>query len=319
MKFKREYLFLAVIIVALVVYLIFKNTDRTHYSLPELPGVNQSEITRIAIQRGDSIVTLERRDERWLIQPQGYPADKGKVDKILEAAAGLSLSTLVSESKSYTQYELTDETRIGIEAFRDDVSVRKFDIGKVASTYRHTFVRLEGDHRVYQARDDIRRPFDYTIDKLRDNVAMKYDRDSVTGITVTGTEGSLTLTKNDTAMPVTPPIGADSIQSEPPPKWQAADGRAADEQTVDRIVISLSNLTCDGYIIGKTKEDFSEPIYTVTVGVAEPAILSIFEKGEDDKYPAVSNQNDYPFWLPEWRVKQIMKEPAEIMGEKPEK
>lgn len=318
MKVKREFVFLAVIIVALAIYLVFKNSDRTHYKLPEMPAAERSEITKLLIERGDSVVTLERRDDTWLIQPQGYPADQKAVDKMLDAVAELALTTLVSESKNFTQYELTDEQMIGIEAYLGEAPARRLDIGKVASTYRHTFVRLEGDHRVYQALGDIRKPFDITVDRLRDKVTMKYDREDVTGLTVTGPEGTLIFSKNDVAPPATPPVGGDSVQAEPPPKWQAGDGRAADEQTVDRIVISLSNLTCDGYIEGMRKEDYTEPIYSVTVDASGSATLSIFEKNENNKYPAVSSQNDYPFWLPEWRVNQVMKKPAELFGEKEE-
>ena len=318
MKVKREFVFLAVIIVVLAIYLVFKNSDRTHYKLPEIPEVERSEFTKLVVARGDSVVMLERRDDTWLIRPQGYPADQKAVDKMLDAVAGLALTTLVSESKNFTQYELTDEQKIGMAAFMGETPARQLDIGKVASTYRHTFVRLEGDHRVYQAVGDIRKPFDITVGMLRDKITMKYDREVVTGLTVTGPGGTLVFSKNDTAPPVTPPVGGDSVQAEPPPKWQAGDGRAADEQTVDRIVISLSNLTCDGYIEGKTKEDYTEPIYTVTVEASGSATLSIFEKQENGKYPAVSSQNDYPFWLPEWRVNQVMKKPAELFGEKEE-
>ena len=48
-------------------------------------------------------------------------------------------------------------------------------------------------------------------------------------------------------------------------------------------------------------------------------ILSIYAI-EDEKYPAFSSQNGYPFYLPKGRAEQIMKAPSEIIkGETSEK
>ncbi|MCK4235887.1 MAG: DUF4340 domain-containing protein, partial [Candidatus Krumholzibacteria bacterium] len=189
---------------------------------------------------------------------------------------------------------------------------------KTAST-RHTFVRLDDDHRVYQARGDIRRPFDLEVDKLRDKSVVKFDRETVTGITVASGEGSLLLNKTDASAVVTPPEPEDTVQTGPPPQWRTEDGRAGDEKVIDRIISTLAGLKCDGYIGGRTKDDFADPVCIITVECSERVSLSIFEKRDDNKHPAVSSQNDYPFLLPEWRVKQIMKKPEELVVKDPGK
>ena len=45
MKIKKEYIILALIIIALSVYLVMRRGDRTLYELPDLPQVSQKEIT----------------------------------------------------------------------------------------------------------------------------------------------------------------------------------------------------------------------------------------------------------------------------------
>lgn len=42
--------------------------------------------------------------------------------------------------------------------------------------------------------------------------------------------------------------------------------------------------------------------------------LSMYDTGEDAKYPAVSLESDWPFYLGEWIVKQIMKRPEELLA-----
>jgi hypothetical protein len=51
MKVKKEYLILILIIAALSIYLLIRNSDRTLYQLPELDGLKQSDISKIEISK----------------------------------------------------------------------------------------------------------------------------------------------------------------------------------------------------------------------------------------------------------------------------
>lgn len=316
MRIKKEYIFLIIVIVALSLYLIFRNQDRTHYTLPEQKSIEQTAITKIVISRADSSIILERHDDRWLIDPMGYPTDQTKVDKMLETLSNFSLTTLVSESKNYDPYDLTDEKKIGIEVYGGDAMLTTFDIGKTASTFRHTYVRVGDDPKVYQARENIQRVFDHQIDRLRDKTAVNIDRELVTEITVVDSVGTLTIRKNIEPPLPDPTAAEDTIAVEPPPPWQTEDGREANEKTINQILTRMAKLNCDSYIEGKTKDDFTEPIYSITVKADETVTLSIYAKKEEDrKYPALSSKNDYPFLLPEWAVKQIIKKRDELVVE----
>jgi len=46
MKIKKEYIILAVIIAALLLYLSQRRTDRTLYQLPDMPEISNSDITK---------------------------------------------------------------------------------------------------------------------------------------------------------------------------------------------------------------------------------------------------------------------------------
>lgn len=311
---KKEYIILAVVIVVLALVLMLRNRDKTHYTLPKLEPVEKNEVTRIVISRADSALTLARHDDAWKIEPYGYPVDRTYIDKMLDALSGFELATLVSEAKNYVPYELDDEKRIGIEAFTGETQVMRFDIGKPASTYRHTFVRLADDPNVYQARSNLRSVFDKDIKQLRDKVVLTVEKEYISDVTFAGEAGSLSLRYFAPGSEAVPPVGTDSLVPEPLSPWRTADGEEADENTISRVIDRLVSLKCDSYIYGKTKDDFTDPILTVTIEGSESAVLSVFAKRDDNKYPALSSECDYPFLLAEWVVKQINKTPDELMG-----
>ena len=84
MKIKKEYIILAVIIVALSVYLVMRRGDRTLYELPQMPQISQNEITRLEITKGKTLIGLNKKDNSWYIAPKEYPADAGKVKNMLD-------------------------------------------------------------------------------------------------------------------------------------------------------------------------------------------------------------------------------------------
>ena len=315
MKLKKEYIALVVIILALVLYILLKNTDRTHYDLPEFSQIEKADITKIAVTRTSGDMTLQRTGEKWTIEPQGYPADQTQIDKMLDVAGDLLLTSLVSESSNYTQYELSDDKKIKLEIYTADELVRQFDIGKTASTSRHTFVRLVDDHRVYQARNNLRQPFEKEVNGLRDKIVSAFDKEFAAAVTITDSSGTLEISKREIPPLPVPGDTTASAVLEPAPLWQTADGRAADDKVLDGIIAALSNLKCDSYLEGRSKGEFNSPIFSIKVDGSKPVTLDVFEKKADNKYPAVTSQNDYPFLLAEWTVKRLMKKPGEILKE----
>jgi hypothetical protein len=313
MKLKKEYLILVAVLVALILYISLKNTDRTHYDLPEFSKIDKADITKLVVNRSEGPLTLQRSGEKWTIEPQGYPADQTQVDQMLNAAGDLTLTSLVSESRNYSQYELSDKKKIKIEVYTTGGLARQFDIGKTASTYRHTFVRLPDDPRVYQARDNLRQPFEAEVERLRDKVVSAFDKDLATAVTIADSSGTLQISKREVPPVPMPGKSTDSVATETGPIWQTADGRAADDKTMDNIIATLSNLRCNSYLEGKSKSDYSAPIFSISVESDKPVSLEVYRKQEDNLYPAVSSQNDYPFLLAEWTVKRLMKKPDEIL------
>lgn len=313
MRMKKEYIGLAVVIVALCLVLILKKGDRTHYRLPELAPVSAKQITKLIVAGADSALTIERQGDLWRIAPYGFPADTSQVNRMINAVAGFTITELVSEAGNYVPYELDEGKRIAVEAFEGDRSLLKFSIGKPAPTYSHTFVLLENDPRIYQARENLRSELGKDMEQLRDKVVLTVPKDGIDGVTLVSKGDSLTLQQVSGGSGAVPPAPADTGIVAPGPLWLTADGKAVDERAIEGILDRLVSLRCDGFIKGRVKGDFKDPVFTIRVDGAESAFLSVYDKGEDAKYPAVSSESEYPFYLGEWTIKQIMKKPDELL------
>ena len=323
MKVKKEYIFLIIIIVALSAYVIMRNGDKTHYRLPILPEIAGKDISKIEISKKGGTLILQRKDEDWYMQPEGYRADKDKAKKIEETIGKLKLTTLVSESKNYRRYELDEEKKIKVKAWKGDTLIRNFEVGKAASSYRHTFVKIADNKNVYHALENFRSKLEHTAEDLRDKTVLSFEKNEIHEIQIKKGEKAFVLTKK--VVPVQVNVGADSeTKSSPPPQgetlWTGEDEKTFDDSKINRLLSTLSNLRCKNYLNNNKKTDFKAPIFTITLKGAGQYTLSIYPKKNKDvkEFPAVSSENDTPFLLPEWQADNIMKDQDEFV-KKPQK
>jgi hypothetical protein len=317
MKIKKEYLILGLIIVALSVYLFQRSGDRTRYSLPEVPALTAPEITKIEIARAGQSVVLTRKDERWVIEPQGVAAAPKSVQEMLEALTGLTLTAMVAESQNYSLYELDDEHKTHVRAWQDGRLRRELDIGKTAPSFRHTFVRLAGDDRVYHARDNFRSRFAGGPEDLRDKTVLSFKRPDITAVRIASGTAEATFTRDKAADPGAPAPDEAGL-------WKGPAGAVVNAARLNALLAALSDLTCERFISDRGKDSFGRPVFSITLTGDREHSLSIFAPSGPDSgdHPAVSSASDSPFVLSEGQAKTIMQDPGELLetgGEKEEK
>jgi len=318
MKMKKEYIILILIISALSAYLFMRSFDRTLYQLPEIPSLDPGKITKIEISKNSDSIVLKKKDTQWRIDPPGYLADAARVKDMLNVLETLSLTALISEAKDYSRYDLDAEKRISVKAWLGDTLQRNFDIGKTAPSFRHTFVRLEGDSRVFHASGNFRSKFDLTTDSLRDKNVLSFKPAEIQEVQITGDQASVKLIRSEAPAGPTAPQ-QEKADTAPPAalkfEWQSSDGKKGNDQNINRLLTTLGSLRCEQYINDRDKDSFSAPIYTVKLKGVQDYRLDIFAKlKQDDKnHPAVSSANDYPFFLSDSQAQQIIKDPSDFM------
>ncbi|MBN2062919.1 MAG: DUF4340 domain-containing protein [Deltaproteobacteria bacterium] len=315
MRIKKEIIILIVIIIALSIYLTLRSRDLTRYDLPKIPEVPSKEISKIEVIRKASSFILEKKGDEWVIPPKAYPADMIIVNNMLEALEELTITTLVSESKSFDRYGLDEDNRVSVKAWSDGSLKYDFDIGKEGPSSRLTYIKLAGDHRVFHAREDFRWKFDQKIDKLRDPEVLSFDQEKINRIEITQKGKTLVLSREQGAAPET--SGEKGIEdkkgTEDKVIWVGENGQEANQETIMDILRRLSSLSCDRYIEDRDKDDFTDPIIFFRLTGDREYTLSIFEKtGKDiEMFPAISSGNKYSFMLSDENVEKLTKDPFE--------
>ncbi len=307
MKGKKEIYIHFFVMAVLVFYIKYEKGDKITYKLPDIDTVETEDVTKLTISRNNSETLFLKEDNKWFISPQKYPADPSAMDKMLGHISGLTLTALASESRSYAMYELGDDKKVEVKAYKGDTILRAISIGKPASSHKHTFIMLDNDHRVYHADGNIRTDFSRTVPELRDKKVMAVQDDI---IEMRFQMGDKELTVVKATAPVSVDVNAKKAVEEPVndgPKWTTSDNRRVKDGDVDSIIGSLTDYRCDEFIEGKTKDDFTSPVYTATFKGVKEYSISFYEK-QDEKYPAVTTESEYPFLVSEWKAKKIMKE-----------
>ena len=322
MKLKKEYFILAAILVALILYLALHRSNRTHYQLPELSEVSGKHISKLEITTAGNSIIFNKKDDKWYIEPKGYRADSTKVENMLKVIEKLKLTALVSESKNYIRYDLSNDKNIHVKALQDKTLLREFDIGKAAPTFKHTFVKLPNNPNVYHARGDFRRNFDRSADDFRDKTVLSFAQNAIQGITLIHEKKTISLSRKE--IPETLPDKKDksaakaSKELKTKPVWEDTNGHEVVSSKIRSLLSFLNNLECEKYLDALKKEEFKNPIFTVTLkGEKEYSLLVFAKKDKKAKnYSAISSENESPFSLSGTQVDTIKSKLDEILNVK---
>lgn len=300
---KKEYILLAIVTVALGLYLYFQNSDLTQYTLPTPEVITDTDITKIEIKKQDTELTLNKSGENWTIGAEGYPAQTAKVTEIIDLIKEIRLTALISESSSYARYELDDANKTSVTAWKDDTILRRFDIGKAASSYKHTFIRLDGDKKVYHAEKNMTSTLNTNQDKVLDKTVMSFKADAVYSFAVTdaGNKSEFAKKMEEIKVDITKDKEKDETEAEKPaePKevWFAANGDTKDKNAILTFIKKFASLKCDRYAKGKTKEALKEPLYTFSATTDKPYTIEVFKGDNEETFICTSSENAFPFEL----------------------
>ncbi|MDH3720956.1 MAG: DUF4340 domain-containing protein [Desulfobacteraceae bacterium] len=317
MKLKKEYVILAAILVALILYLALHRSNRTHYQLPELSEVSGKNISKLEITTAGNSIIFNQKDNTWNIEPKGYRADPTKVKNILNVIEKLKLTALVSESKNYVRYDLRNDKNIHVKAWQGETLLREFDIGKAAPTFKHTFVKLPDDPNVYHARGDFRRNFDRSVDDFRDKTVLSFAQNTIQGIELTLEKKTISLSRKE--IPETFPEKKDdpaAKELKTKTVWEDTKGHEVAPSKISSLLSFLNSLECERYLDDLKKEDLKNPIYTVALNGEKEYSLLVFSKKDNNakNYSAISSENESPFSLSDTQMDTIKSKLGEILN-----
>jgi hypothetical protein len=319
MKLKKEYFILAAILVALILYLALHRSNRTHYQLPELSEVSGKHISKLEITTAGNSIIFNKKDDKWYIEPKEYRADSTKVENMLKVIEKLKLTALVSESKNYIRYDLSNDKNIHVKAWQDKTLLREFDIGKAAPTFKHTFVKLPNNPNVYHARGDFRRNFDRSADDFRDKTVLSFAQNTIQAMTLTHEKKTISLSRKEIPETLSDKKDKSAVNASKESKtktvWEDTNGHEVTPSKISSLLSFLNSMECEKYLDDLKKEEFKNPIYTFTLKGEKEYLLLVFDK-KDKKaknYSAISSENESPFSLSDTQVDTIKSKLDDIL------
>jgi len=303
---KKEYVILAVLILALSAYLAFKKDNQSNYALPESIIIDSGKIDRIMISKGDKTIELSQKDDTWVLTDKEFSADMPSVNNLLDVIRDLKITDLISENKDFIRYELDDGNSIEVKAFKGSGALIEFKIGKIAPSFNHTFVMLANDTHIYQANKSFREFFDKSIDDLRDKKVLSFKEDSIK---------KLILEKDGTSKTLKTSESKDD-KGKPLVSWKFEDGSSPDKETMNNLLSSLSFLKCEGFSDSFPKTDLEKevPSCKITLENDTLIVLHFFDGKNEDKIMATSSMSPYSFFLESFKAKDILSYVDKLAG-----
>ncbi len=304
MKLKKEYVSIVLVIIGLSVYIYSRTNDRINYELPQIDPINTENVTRISIEKPDKVILLTRDNGQWIVGKRGYPAGDRSLENLLKALDRFQVTDLVSRSKNYRRYSLDQESAIEVKVRAGQEQVCSFQVGKQASTYRNSYVKLANDPNSYLSKTNMKQTLDKEPDDFLDKVVLSFEEKKLQKIVIQGLDGTLTLNRgNKTAG------SEEDEEAKAGTAWMTAAGKEVDPASVNTLLQSIDGLTCSSYLEHKEKQDFQSPDHRLALINAQEDILSLYlEKKEENatKYRGTSKENGFPFTLSKQKGKEIV-------------
>ena len=306
------------IILVLLAILLFQNVGGdapNTVSAPAVPG----EVQRIVITDRDSAITLENRDGRWFVGPGGmdaatstrmYPGDTEQIERLLEQLRTLSRLQVVSFRGNYGEYGLEESVQriVRVEGRQGDALSLALGFSAVAGDT--VYGRVSGERPVVRLPRSLHNAVSANPDDYRDMVVARIAEDTIGRIEIrSDREGRVTIRPSDATQ-------ARDDQGESNGLQWALSGSLLDQispvrpERIRDLFHELSRLEAIGFPAKEPREatgDSSPFVVLVIQTVIDGEHrLEIYPPDDDRRFYAESTTVDYPFLLPEWRVRRLL-------------
>ena len=292
----RKLILLSVIALLLVIYLVQLVGGRTDSI--RLLSLEQT-VDRIVINPdGDARVTLARSGDKWMLDPDSYPADNEKVKEMVEAFTALKVLETVSSSGQEARFELDEASRIVAKAYQGETLLRTLLIGKAAGGAQ-SYVSLDENKEVLLVAGNLKSTFNHSTTDLRDRLIYSVNTAEVQGVRVSGDFNWEMRLEGD------------------PARWARTDAsdRSLDQEKVTSWIRSLDQVRAIAFPDEGVSLDINDSnlLGTFSFALANKTIqLRIGKKGDDGRYPCISSESKWPFYLSSYIAERMLKNPSEL-------
>jgi len=263
-------------VLALVSLLTIGLRDRgvRNYTLPVFPVISPDQFSLLEIipPRGEPVI-ITKTGSQWLLDDD-YPAAPSTVDRILDALATLEPVDLVSDSGNYGRYDLEDDQRYTLKAYKGENLVREIYLGKPSSSENYNYVQFPGSRGVYTLRGALIKTLRQEPVSYRDTQVLQVNRSAVTRI--------------ETEM-----AGVRTVAIKgPEDQWTTPEGEPRDAAPIQELLGRLTSLNAVAF--PESIPGAGDELAVIRLSGGKDQSLTLFEKTVDG-YPARSSGYPFPF------------------------
>lgn len=273
MRYRNLYILIGIIILLLVVVLVYTGIEKGGTKSP----FSAVDIKGIRIKRPTDTTEFTLIDGKWMLsKPLSYPADSSLMERLIADLDNLKIGEVISErEEKFGDFGVGDGgMKITLLYPKREVS---FFIGGYAGDYEHSYLRFEGDNKVYLSRGLSKYTLDKKPDNWRDKSILSFDKENLKEIEIDGKR----ITRRDTV-------------------W-VLDGVKIETKKISPVINMLSNLSADGF--ADTLSFQSR--WKILLVLAEETIELKVGKKLDHRYPV--RRDDFPttFLVGEGQIERL--------------
>jgi hypothetical protein len=197
MVLTRKTVILAGVVVLLVLLLLVgRSGPDAGESLPSLPAVDESQVTRLTILRSAQTVVIEKDGDAWkIVQPLQASADASSIRGLLAVFHEPLKMDVQIDKGNLDKYDADDQKGITFEVFTGGREpVISLVVGKDLAGGASA-VRLAGSDVVYSAQVGGRFRYDKDPDAWRNRALLDVDADNVVALTFDRPGGALAFAR----------------------------------------------------------------------------------------------------------------------------
>ncbi len=298
------------VIAVLLLYLLLAN-NKPSKNIPEIEEWVK-ECTEINIdKKGESLIKIYKKDNKWLVSEAGYPADNAKVKKLETTMKELKITDFVSKGSYYERYDLSPDKAIRVTVKRDDKILRDILLGKKSSTHRNTYVKFSNEKEIYLVSGGLADEFDKEVEEFRDKEIYSVGKDAVGSLELKYKGKKFTFEKieEEKEEEGKPDSKVKEKKKKKVEKWVCKEFKRLklDKKKVDALVNAFSSIKANSFPDIK-KKSLKRPVCIIRGRAYNKDItLNIYTKDKDDKHLCSSSESPYVFTMNEWNAKQFFK------------
>lgn len=315
MKSKKILMAFGIIAALLIVYALTSLKDRTP-GLPELPRWSEGA-DEIIVEKAGERIRLFKKDGRWLVGEEGFPADVKVAEKMEEKIRDIVISDISSTAPHYERFELTPENAIHVVVKRGGEILRDVYFGKRSSKTNHTYMRLAGRDEVFKASGVFSYDFSKKVDDIRDKTMIDVKSDDIESLEIFY-KGKKTVLSRVKSEEKKDEAGKSEEEKKKAKKaqdrWVFAGNaqKEVDVAAVNAVINSFGPLRANSFPKVE-KNSLKAALCTVKITAGGKSHeLSIYKIKDENDFPCLTNDSLYVFGLAKFAAERYFREPKDF-------